>query len=174
MTRKKSVLLALALLTVLPPLALVLCAAGEELPRSLGDSSAAVSTQIVDRDGQAIRELRSKDGKLSSRVPLTELSAQVVPALLAAEDARFYRHPGVDPVAMLRALAQAVRERRLVSGASTLTQQLARTLVPRPRTLFGKWRELAIALRIEHSLSKRQVLEEYLNRVEFGPNLRGI
>lgn len=174
MTRRVRILLGLALLSLLPPLALLACAAGEDLPRALGESSSDVSTRFMDRDGQAIRELRSKDGKLSSRVPLAELSPMVVPALIAAEDARFYRHPGVDPVSMFRALGQALLARRLVSGASTLTQQLARTVVPRPRTVFGKWREAAIALRIERSLSKQQILEEYLNRVEFGPNLRGI
>ncbi|HEX2671733.1 MAG TPA: transglycosylase domain-containing protein, partial [Polyangiaceae bacterium] len=164
MTRRGRILLGLALLSLLPPLALVWCAAGEDLPSALADSSAAVSTQVMDRDGQAIRELRSKDGKLSSRVALTELSPLVVPALVAAEDARFYRHPGIDPLSMWRALGQALLERRLVSGASTLTQQLARTVVPRPRTAAGKWREAAIALRIERSLSKTQILEEYLNR----------
>ena len=174
MTRRMRVLLGLAVLGLLAPLALALCAACEELPSGLSDSILGVSTQVVDRDGQSIRELRSKEGKLSSRVTLAELSPLVVPALLAAEDARFYRHLGVDPLAMLRAFGQALMERKLVSGASTLTQQLARAVVPRPRTLFGKWRELAIALRIERSLSKRQILEEYLNRVEFGPNLRGI
>ena len=174
MTRRKSAIVLLALGIVLPPLLLVLCAAREELPSALSDSRAVVSTQVIDRDGQLIRELRSKDGKLSSPVTLDGLPPVVVRALLAAEDARFYRHPGVDPLAILRALTQALLERKLVSGASTLTQQLARTVVPRPRTLFGKWREAAIALRIERSLSKRQILEEYLNRVEFGPNLRGI
>ncbi|HET7542520.1 MAG TPA: penicillin-binding protein 1C [Polyangiaceae bacterium] len=174
MTRKQAWIAGFALALLLPPLSLALCAASESLPSALSEPSSGVSTVVLDRDGQTIRELRSKDGKLSSRVALGELSPWVVPALLAAEDARFYRHPGIDPFSMLRALAQAVSERRLVSGASTLTQQLARTVVPRPRTLLGKWRELAIALRIERSLSKRQILEEYLNRVEFGPNLRGI
>ncbi|HKO54176.1 MAG TPA: penicillin-binding protein 1C [Polyangiaceae bacterium] len=174
MTRKKRAIWGLALLAVLPPLSLLLCAGCERLPRALEDSSVGVSTQVMDRDGQSLRELRSKDGKLSSRVSLAELSPVVVPALLAAEDARFYRHPGVDPLAMLRAFGQAVLERKLVSGASTLTQQLARAVVPRPRTVFGKWREAAIALRIERSLTKSQILEEYLNLVEFGPNLRGI
>lgn len=174
MSHKIRLIWGLALLSLLPPLLLALCAAREELPSALTDSSAGVSTLVVDRDGQTIRELRSKDGKLSSRVSLAELSPLIVPALLAAEDARFYHHPGLDPVAMLRAFGQALLERKLVSGASTLTQQLARAVVPRPRTVAGKWRELAIALRIERSLSKRQILEEYLNRVEFGPNLRGI
>jgi len=174
MNRKRQLLLGFALLPLAAVLTLVLCAASEPLPSALSDSSAGISTQVVDRAGQAIRELRSKDGKLSSRVTLAELSPAVVPALLAAEDARFYRHPGVDPVAMLRAFGQALRQRKLVSGASTLTQQLARAVVARPRTFAGKWRELAIALRIERSLSKAQILEEYLNCVEFGPNLRGI
>jgi len=174
MSRKNRLICGLMLLGFVPLLALLLCAAREDLPSALSDPGAGVSTLVVDRDGQAIREVRSKDGKLSSRVELSELSSLVVPALLAAEDARFYRHPGVDPLAMVRAFGQALVQRKLVSGASTLTQQLARAVVPRPRTLFGKWRELAIALRIERSLSKAQILEEYLNRVEFGPNLRGI
>ena len=174
MTRKWRLIVALTWLCLVPPLSLALCAARERLPAVLTDSSTEVSTIVMDRDGQAIRELRSKDGKLASRVGIAELSPSVVPALLAAEDARFYLHPGVDPLSMLRAFGQALRERKLVSGASTLTQQLARTVVPRPRTVSGKWRELAIALRIERSLSKTQILEEYLTRVEFGPNLRGI
>lgn len=153
---------------------LVACALREPLPALLLEPNTVVSTQVVDRDGQLIREVRSTQGKLSSRVALRDLSPHVVPALLAAEDARFFLHPGVDPGAMVRALGQALRARRLVSGASTLTQQLARNLVPRPRTALGKWRELAIALRIEATLSKSRILEEYLNRIEFGPNLRGI
>jgi penicillin-binding protein 1C len=170
----KRALLGLSSLVLVPLLALLACALSEPLPAALRDAGAGVSTQVLDRDGQLIRDVRSNDGKLSSRVTLAELSPAVVPALLAAEDARFYAHPGVDPIAILRALGQALVQRRLVSGASTLTQQLARAVVVRPRTARGKWRELAIALRIEASLSKSQILEEYLNRVEFGPNLRGI
>src|SRR6188768_990047 len=135
MSRKKWLIGALALPGLLFPLALALCAAREQLPSVLADSSGGVSTLVVDRDGQAIRELRSSDGKLSSRIRLAELSPVVVPALLAAEDARFYHHPGIDPLAMLRAFGQALLERKLVSGASTLTQQLARAVVLRPRTV---------------------------------------
>jgi penicillin-binding protein 1C len=170
----KRLFLGLAVCALVPWVVLVASAALEPLPSALSATNGELSTQVVDRDGQLIREVRSRDGKLSSRVALTDLSSSVVPALLAAEDARFYRHPGIDPLAMTRALAQALWHRKLVSGASTLTQQLARAVVERPRTVAGKWRELAIALRIEVSLGKRQILEEYLNRVEFGPNLRGI
>jgi len=172
---RKHALLALGVALVLPLFALVLTAAFAPLPAALKEPRAReLSIQVLDRDARMIREVRSRDGKLSSRVALRELSPYVVPALLAAEDARFYRHHGIDPLAMLRALGQALWQRKVVSGASTLTQQLARAVVPRPRTLAGKWRELALALRIEASLSKDQVLTEYLNRVEFGPNLRGI
>ena len=173
-TRLKRAFFGLVLLGLMPLVALFVCALSEPLPAPLREVGASVSTQVLDRDGQLIREVRSSDGKLSSRVSVAELSSAVVPALLAAEDARFYAHPGIDPLAMLRAFGQAIGQRRLVSGASTLTQQLARAVVARPRSVRGKWRELAIALRIELSLSKTQILEEYLNRVEFGPNLRGI
>ncbi len=94
--------------------------------------------------------------------------------MLAAEDLRFRHHPGIDPLAMTRAAAQALWHRRLVSGASTVTQQLARTVTTRPRTVRGKLGEMALAVRIEASLSKDQILEQYLNRVSFGPGLRGI
>ncbi len=171
----KRALVAVVLALVLPLFALVVCAAREPLPVALREpSNRELSVRVLDRDQGMIREVRSRDGKLSSRVALSELSPYVVPALLAAEDARFYRHHGIDPIAILRAFGQAVWQRKVVSGASTLTQQLARAVVPRPRTLAGKWHELAVALRIEASLSKAQILDEYLNRVEFGPNLRGI
>ncbi|HEY4105658.1 MAG TPA: biosynthetic peptidoglycan transglycosylase, partial [Polyangiaceae bacterium] len=170
----KRALIALGCAFFAPWLALIACAAREPLPSALCESGNWLSTRVLDRDGGTIREVRSRDGKLSSRVSLSELSPYVAPALLAAEDARFYRHPGVDPVAMLRAFGQALWHRRIVSGASTLTQQLARAVVERPRTAAGKWHELVVALRIEANLSKPQILEEYLNRIEFGPNLRGI
>jgi penicillin-binding protein 1C len=111
---------------------------------------------------------------LLSPVRVEDVSPWVVPALLAAEDARFYSHPGADPIAMLRALGQFVVERRVVSGASTLTQQLARNVEPRPRTALGKLSEIVTALRIERELDKQTILSEYLTRIEFGPNLRGV
>ena len=132
------------------------------------------SVRVVDRGGRLLAEVRTERGEISAPVPLDQISPWVVPALLAAEDSRFFGHPGADPLAMARATAQLVRERRVVSGASTLTQQLARTVAPHPRTAIGKLGEIVMAFRIERSLDKRRILEEYLGRVEFGPNLRGI
>lgn len=166
-------LLALGAL-LLPWAGLVLSACFTALPPSLHTERAQSRVLVVDRDGRLLREVVVGDGAPAEPVSLEELSPWVVPALLAAEDARFFEHPGVDPLAVARALVQLVLDRRVTSGASTLTQQLARTLEPRPRTLLGKLREMRVALRIEASLSKQRILEEYLSRVAFGPNLIGI
>ncbi|MCC6557810.1 MAG: transglycosylase domain-containing protein, partial [Polyangiaceae bacterium] len=157
-------LLAAAALTPLPP----------ELDPGASARAASVSTVVRDRHGAVLRELRAEGGARAAWVPLDRLGDRIQRALVAAEDRRFARHPGVDPLAIARALGQLVRRRRVVSGASTLTQQLARTLVPRPRTAAGKLAEMALALRIEASLGKREILEQYLNRVDFGPGLRGV
>ena len=162
------------LAALLPGLALVISAMLEPLPRALAEKRSLSILEISDRHGRLLRVVRTRQGEIAAPERLEELSKFVVPALLAPEDARFYSHPGVDPIAVGRAVFQALGAGKLVSGASTLTQQLARTLVARPRTVAGKWREMAIALRIEHELDKERILEEYLSRVEFGPNLRGI
>ena len=169
----RRVALAAALAFALAALALAVAVLVTPLPEALRERPRS-SLRIVDRGGRLLAEVRTERGELSSPVSLSEMSPWVVPALLAAEDARFFEHPGADPVAMLRAFGQLLRERRVVSGASTLTQQLARTVAPHPRTAFGKLGEIVVALRIERSLDKRAILEEYLSRVEFGPNLRGI
>jgi penicillin-binding protein 1C len=162
-------------LLLAPLCALVVAATLEPLPAALSEpQSAAPSVRVLDRHGRLLRVVRADGGALGEHVALKDVSPELVRALIAGEDARFYLHPGIDPIAMLRAALQAVWHRHLVSGASTLTQQLARTLVPRPRTLRGKLHELVVALRIEASLSKQRILEEYVNRVDFGPNVRGV
>lgn len=147
--------------------------AATPLPDELRRDHAAPSLRVVDANERLLREVRASDGARARFASLAELGLDAQNAILAAEDRRFFAHPGVDPVAVVRAAAGALRHFKVVSGASTLTMQLARTLRPHPRTLFGKVREMVLALRIEASLSKAQILEEYLNRVSFGPNLRG-
>ncbi|MEO5726642.1 MAG: biosynthetic peptidoglycan transglycosylase, partial [Byssovorax sp.] len=171
----KRALLAIAALLLAPWIALVLAAAFTSLPPELAEGKApSTGTVLRDRHGVVIRELRADDGARARWVSLDAAGDRLARAVVAAEDRRFYSHPGVDPVAMLRAVGQALVQRRIVSGASTLTQQLARSLVKRPRTLRGKFAEAALALRIEGSLSKREILEQYINRVSFGPGLRGV
>ncbi len=93
-------------------------------------------------------------------------------ALLASEDNRFWRHPGIDPIGTGRALVTNLISGRVLEGGSTLTQQLARSLYPeqvgRGETLARKWRELLVALQLEAASSKRDLLLHYLNRVYLG------
>jgi penicillin-binding protein 1C len=162
-------------IAVLPVLALVACAAATPLPDELKEgATASESIRFVDRDGRALRELRAGDSTRARWVTLDEVGDDVVWAVLAAEDRRFFSHSGVDAAAVLRAIALDLAQRRVVSGASTLTMQLARMVRPHPRNLRGKLGEAALALRIEASLSKHDILEQYLNRAPFGAGVRGI
>ena len=90
---------------------------------------------------------------------LSEMDPDLVAAFLAAEDRRFYRHPGVDPRAVVRAAWSNLRARAIVSGGSTISMQLARMLRPAPRTWVGKARQVAWALRLERHLDKQTILE---------------
>lgn len=157
-----------------PVVALWLSSRLVTLPEELRAAPSGLSTRVLDRNGELLRELRSKEGTLSRWVPFREVPKSLRDALVAVEDRRFYEHPGVDPLSVLRATVQSLWTGRVVSGASTLTMQLARTVRPHARNFRGKWVEMALALRIEQSLTKSQILEQYLNRVDFGPNLRGV
>jgi penicillin-binding protein 1C len=172
--RRRNIALGLGALLFSPLIALCVTAASLPLPAELSNEIPDQSLRVEDRDGNLLREVRTTDGALSRWVTLDQVPAFFIDALVAVEDRHFYEHPGVDPLALLRASAQWVSRGRVISGASTLSMQLARNLRPHPRTLFGKFCEMALALRIEASLSKAEILEQYINRVDFGPNLRGI
>jgi penicillin-binding protein 1C len=144
------------------------------LPDGMLDYRRVASVRILDRGGLLLRELRSRADGRSVPIPGSDLPPQLRAAFIAAEDARFLHHPGVDPLATVRALWRNLRSRRTVEGGSTLTQQLARTLVPRPRTLAGKIREALWALRLEAHLDKEEILAQYLNRVPFGNGTYGV
>ncbi|NUO53309.1 MAG: penicillin-binding protein 1C [Polyangiaceae bacterium] len=131
------------------------------------------SVRVVDRGGTLLREVRASDGRRAQRTSLAGFGDRVPKALLAAEDKRFYDHAGIDPIAMARAAIGSAREGRIVSGASTLSQQLARSVSGEQRTAAGKLRVMALALRLELAYDKDEILEAYLNRIEFGPNVRG-
>ena len=145
------------------------------LPPRLLDADGALSVRVLDREGQLLRELpsqrASRSVSLSADAPLPPV---VRDAFIASEDRRFEWHPGVDPLAMLRALASNLKSGRVVSGASTLTQQLARLLVPRRRTLAGKAQEALWALRLTAHLPREEILRAYLNRVALGHDLVGV
>ncbi len=175
--RLRRVVRVVAGLVLAPVLALVVAAILTPLPGELGEdrtSGARGSIRVLDRDGALLREIRADDATRTRPVTLAEIGPTAARAMLAAEDARFFSHPGVDPLAVARAAGSDLWHRRVVSGASTVTMQLARLVRPHRRDLRGKLGEAALAMRIEVSLSKDEVLEQYMNRAPFGAGVRGI
>ena len=129
---------------------------------------------VVDRHGDPLRFIPDAQGRRHLWAKYEEIPDRVRSAFLAAEDSRFFSHPGVDPAALVRALWDNLWAGRIVSGASTLTQQLCRMAYPRPRTLYHKALEAVRALRLESRLSKEEILTLYLNRVPLGNNVLGV
>jgi penicillin-binding protein 1A len=108
-------------------------------------------------------------------VPLREIPEHLQHAVVAVGDHRFYAPPGVDPIALGRAVVKNVRSPGTVQGGSTLTQQLARTLfLSNSKTYGRKIREAALALMIDGQLTKDQVLELYLNRIYLSAGVYGV
>ena len=132
------------------------------------------ATTVLDRQGRVLRTFRGELDEQSIYVKLGDISAHAIDATLAVEDKRFHAHFGVDPIAVLRAVFLNVWCRRVVSGASTITMQLARLMEPKPRTLESKAIEAFRALQLEWALTKDQVLEYYLNFAPYGGNVVGI
>jgi penicillin-binding protein 1C len=126
------------------------------------------------REGSVAHVRLAPDGRVRIPVRLAEVDPAYVQALVALEDRRFWTHPGVDPAAVGRAIVQDVRAGEIVSGASTLTMQLARLLEPKPRTLRSKVSEALVAFRLEARLTKDQILEDYLTFAPYGGNIEGI
>lgn len=131
-------------------------------------------TVILDRDGMPLRVRLAADDSDLRPVNHASISPWVIQALIAAEDKRFFQHPGIDPLAILRAAGQNLRYRRRISGASTLTTQVIRMAEPRRRTPSTKLIEAFKAIGLERDLDKQAILEQYLNRAPFGGNLHGI
>jgi penicillin-binding protein 1C len=144
------------------------------VPEELLSREALASLVLTDRAGRTLRAVRSREDGRSVGLPDGVIPSQVRAAFIAAEDQRFEYHPGVDPVAIARALRDNLLAGRIVSGASTIPQQLARRLVPRRRTLVGKAGEALWALRLSAHLPRERVLLEYLDRVPLGNSTFGV
>ncbi len=125
------------------------------------------SIALLDRYGMPLRETRVAE-RFSHELALAEVPRHVIDAILAAEDKRFYTHHGIDWLATGRAAFAGLSHGRIVSGASTITQQLIKISQRRPRTFRAKIIESITALRLEQSWSKEQILSAYLNRLDFG------
>lgn len=142
-----------------PPLAM-----GEEL-----------SVTVLDRDGRLLRAFTTDDGRWRLPVSHTEVDRRYLKLLFAFEDRRFWTHGGVDILAAARAALQLVRHQRIVSGASTLTMQVARLIDQRhERTAAGKFAQILRAVQIERLLDKGQILDLYLRLAPFGGNIEGV
>lgn len=134
----------------------------------------ALSLRIYDRNELLLREVLSDESSIAQRVALQDLPLYVRHAIIAIEDKNFYSHWGIDVGAVLRAAWQNLRALRVVSGASTLTQQTARLILHTERGFLQKIWTVLFALRMELYLSKDEILEEYFNRAPFGNQAFGI
>lgn len=143
-------------------------------PLPLPDQTRDAATVVLASDGTPLRAFADHDGVWRYPVTPDDVSPRYLEALLGFEDRWFYRHRGINPLAMGRAVAQALWHRRVVSGGSTLTMQVARLIEPIPHTGMGKLRQMARALQLEWHLDKRDILTLYLNYAPFGGTLQGV
>ncbi|MEZ5856740.1 MAG: PBP1A family penicillin-binding protein [Hyphomicrobiaceae bacterium] len=140
-------------------------------PRALSINEAGPIVRILARDGSVLAER----GERNAFIKFDQMPRHLVNAVVATEDRRFYDHWGLDPSGLLRAALANLRAGRTVQGGSTLTQQLAKNLfLSTERTLSRKLDELVLSLWLELRLTKRDILELYLNRVYFGGGAYGV
>ena len=130
-------------------------------------ASANVLYDIADREVFTI----AKEHRIE--VPLSQMSPDLLKAVVAVEDQRFWEHDGFDPIRIAGAALAVVRAGEAVQGGSTITQQLARQSVGREKTLHRKLKEMLFAAQLEHYFSKEEILELYLNKAYFGDGLYG-
>lgn len=141
------------------------------LPTTLTETS----VEMVDRDGTLMRAFAVEDGRIRLAVPHGGVDPRLVDMLIAYEDKQFYRHNGVDGLAMLRAMGQAARSGQVVSGGSTLTMQVARLLENSGTgSIKGKLRQMRVAWALERRLSKDDILHLYLQHAPYGGRIEGV
>jgi len=133
-----------------------------------------ISTLVTAADGTPLRAFADRDGVWRYPASAASVSPLYLQALLNYEDRAFYRHPGINPWALLRAGGQWLRHGRVVSGGSTLTMQVARILDPHTRTPWGKLKQMLRALQLESRLDKPQILQLYLERAPYGGTIEGV
>lgn len=132
------------------------------------------STLVYDSQGGLMSAFLAPDDRWRINVSLDEVSDEFIRMLVSYEDRWFFRHFGVNPLAMCRAVIQNLRAGSIVSGGSTLTMQVARLLDPKPRTIASKVVEIFQAISLELRYSKNEILRMYLNLAPYGGNIEGI
>lgn len=150
------------------------------LTQRVRDTLSAPSIKILSVEGTLLRERLSSLGGRRSSVVLKDVSPHFLQLLIATEDRFFYGHPGIDPLALFRSAFLNFKNQRTVSGASTLTMQLARQMEShraKKETRRGwsvKIKEMVLALYLEMTLDKKSILEAYLNAMPFGNEIYGV
>ncbi len=135
---------------------------------------ATTGSEILDRQGRTVALFPAPGGVWRFSASTEDVAPVLLDTLVATEDRQFWHHPGVNPLALLRATVQDLRAGRVVSGGSTLTMQAARLLEPRPRTVRSKLIEIARAVQLEWHFSKRDILGIWLTLAPYGGNLEGV
>jgi penicillin-binding protein 1C len=144
------------------------------VPERVLAADASPGVRIEDRHGVLLRSTRAADGSRTRWVPIAEMDPDLIVAFVAVEDRRFWDHSGIDGRAVARASRDNLRAGRIVSGASTISMQLARLLHPAGRGWRAKASEALWAVRLERHLTKQEILEQYLNRVHLGQAAVGV
>ncbi|HEX6792568.1 MAG TPA: transglycosylase domain-containing protein, partial [Casimicrobiaceae bacterium] len=132
------------------------------------------ATVVLARDGTPLRAFADDEGIWRYPTTPEQVSPLYLDALLNYEDRWFFKHPGVNPFALARAVGQMIKYRRPISGGSTLTMQVARILDPHSRTLHGKLKQIFRALQLELHFSKKEILTLYLDHAPFGGSIEGV
>ena len=127
-----------------------------------------------DRYGLPLGTILTRDQENTAVVELEKVSPLFLQAIIATEDRRFYQHGAVDLRAIARAMLEAIQAKRIVSGGSTITMQLARMINPAPRTLSQKLQEIWQSWRIFAGMNRQEILQAYINRLPMGGNIYGV
>ena len=128
---------------------------------------------IYDRNGDIWTELRASEYRIP--ISISDMPQHLIDAVLAAEDHRFYSHPGFDLKAIMRALYQNIKDDSTLQGGSTITQQLAKiAFLEHDRTLKRKVQDVIVAVLMERKYTKKEILEMYMNQVHFGRGAHGV
>ncbi|MEA5574996.1 penicillin-binding protein 1C [Anabaena sp. UHCC 0451] len=133
-----------------------------------------LALQFTDRNSLPLGTILTHDQEHTSIVPLNQVSHQFINAILAAEDGSFYQHSALDLKAIIRATKNSIEHQKIVSGASTITMQLARMLDNSPRTISAKIKEIWLSWRLFAGMSKDEILAAYINRLPMGGNIYGV
>lgn len=162
-----------ALLTVVFAVDLILHVLFYVFPLPLAEIERPSATLVFDVNGRLLHTFTSSDEMWRFQTPLQQISPALQKYLLTYEDRWFYWHPGINPLAIARAMVQNLYAGSVISGGSTLTMQIARMIEPKDRTMKNKLVESFRALQLEHFYTKKQLLEIYFNIAPYGGNIEG-